>query len=454
MDAPRKSVFDVAAFLDGRSLNGFNYRIVVLSWLITVFDGLDLMMISFTAPYLKDEFGLSKTMLGDLFATGTAGQILGGFVLAYVADRVGRRPTIVVTSFLFGILTIATAFAANYPQLLLLRFFDGFAIGGMLPIAWALNIEFVPRRMRATIVATIMLGYSIGSAAAGPITNLVAPGHGWQGVYVAGGLGTLICAVLLLLGLPESIRFLTSKQRSPDKIVALLRRLDTAAEATAAHQFILGDERQAPKFHVRELFRGSLAIITPLLWIGYLASALAIFANSSWGPTLLEELKVPRQTAALVASAGGLLGSLAGLLLIRLTERHGPRWIAFYPALAVPVLVLLGLDHTPQNAFLPFVILGTMLIGSGHAAIISIAGIYYPSAIRANGGGWATSIAKFGGVIGPILAAALLSSGMPLLNAYAFLAICPAILCLSVLGIDAAVRRGRSVSAALASTPL
>jgi AAHS family 4-hydroxybenzoate transporter-like MFS transporter len=453
--ADRARLFDVAAFLDGRALSAFNYRIIILSWLITVFDGLDLMMISFTAPYIKDAFALTKPMLGNLFAAGTAGQILGGFLFCYIADRIGRRPTVIGTAFLFGLLTIATAFAHNYHQLLVLRFFDGLAIGGMLPIAWALNIEFVPRRMRATIVTVIMLGYSIGSAGAGPVTNLIAPVHGWQGVYIAGGIGTLVCAVLLLIGLPESIRFLAGRGLKPERIARTLRQLQPDIALTGEERFALSDEATADRrFHVRELFRGDLGLITPLLWVGYMASALAIFGNSSWGPSLLEELAVPRHTAALISSTGGLLGAIAGLVLMRLTERRGPRWIALYPALAVPVLLVLGLGLAPGGGFLPFVVLGGTLLGGGHAAIISIAGVYYPSAIRANGGGWATSVAKFGGVIGPLIGGWMLASGMPVLRAYAFLAICPAILCVAVLGIAATLQRRRVYQPDAAVAPI
>lgn len=442
--APR--IIDVAAILEREKARGFALRLLLLSWLITVFDGLDLMMISFTAPYVRDELHLTPQMLGQLFSAGTVGQIIGGFLFCYLADRIGRRPVIIATAFAFGILTIATALAANFPQLLLLRFFDGMAIGGMLPIAWALNIEFAPRHRRSTVVTIIMLGYSIGSASAGPITNLIAPSHGWQGVFVAGGVGTLIIAAALWLGLPESIRFLVSKGRSPERVASLLRQMDPASDATAADHFILSDEQNAQegnpaRFHVRDLFQGDLALITPLLWIGYMASALAIYFSGSWGPLLLEYLEVPRQTAALVASTGGLIGALAGVTLMHLTERRGRSWLMLYPALAVPVLLLLGFGLLPAGLFLPFVILSSAFIGGGHSAVISIAGIFYPSAIRANGGGWATSIAKIGGVAGPLIGGFVLASGLPVLRTYALLAICPAILLLGLFCIVTVVRR-------------
>jgi MFS transporter, AAHS family, 4-hydroxybenzoate transporter len=166
---------DVSAIINGRRLNGFNYGLVVLSWFITVFDGYDMMMVSFTASYMRDEFGLSKMMLGRVFSAGLVGMMLGGFFFAFLADRIGRRPTVVIAAFGFGLLTTATAFAGSYEALLALRFLDGLALGGMLPLAWALNIEFVPVRMRSTIVTIIMMGYGLGTFIAGPMTNWLAP---------------------------------------------------------------------------------------------------------------------------------------------------------------------------------------------------------------------------------------------------------------------------------------
>jgi len=437
---------DVAAFIDGRKLSGFNYRLIILSWLITVFDGFDMMMISFTAPYMRDELGLSKTMLGNVFSAGTAGAVIGGFLFSYIGDRIGRRPTVILTAFGFGILTVLTAFAQSYPTLLLLRFLDGMAIGGMLPLAWALNIEFVPRAMRATIVTVIMLGYSLGSAISAPLTNLIAPHYGWEGVYVAGGVGTIACAFGLLFGLPESIRFLVVRGNRPQQVATLMTRLDPAFAGRADDIFILGDELEAPRtFHARELFRGPLARITPLLWLGYMVSSMAIYFMASWGPTVLETLDVPRRTAASISAAAGLLGALAGLSLMRFTDRYGPRAVAFYPLLAVPVLLAMGFDAVPASLFVASYVLSTIVISGAHYGILSISGIYYPSSMRASGAGWASSVGKIAGVAGPVVGAVILSSDLPVLRSFAFLALCPAVLLLCALGLSVATRGTRAV---------
>jgi AAHS family 4-hydroxybenzoate transporter-like MFS transporter len=440
---------DVSALINGRRLSPFHYGLIVLSWLITVFDGFDMLLIGFTAPYMRDQLGLSKTMLGNVFSAGLVGMMLGGFVLSYIGDRVGRRPTIVAAAFLFGILTAATATAGSYHALVALRFFDGLALGGMLPLAWALNIEFVPSRMRSTVVTIIMMGFSFGAAVAGPMTNWIAPHYGWQGVYFAGGAGTLVCAATLWIGLPESIRFLVIKGRRPGLVAQTLKRIDPALDVATTDAFVLGDEiRFEGQFRIGQLFRGDLRLITPLLWLGYIASSLAIYFSVSWGPIVLEELKFPRHTSALVASTGSLLGAVAGLSLMRFTDRRGPGSVAVYPALAVPVLLALGFGLVPRDAFLAAAILSAVFISGEHFGILSIAGIFYPSAIRASGAGWATSVAKLGAIVGPIIGAVVLSSGMPIVRSYALLAVCPTILCVCALGIAAVVRNRRPVAAA------
>lgn len=450
---PRR--IDVAALIDGRRLGPFNYRLIVLSWLITVFDGFDMMMISFTAPYMRDELGLDKPMLGNVFSAGLFGMMLGGFAFAYIGDRIGRRQTIIWAAFAFGILTSATALARSYEALLILRFLDGFAIGGMLPLAWALNIEYVPTRLRSTVVTVIMMGYSLGTALAGPVTVWLAPQFGWEGVFVFGGLGTLVCAALLWAGLPESIRFLASKARAPAVIAATLNKLDPSLGAGADDLFVLSDERRdASNFTVRKLFKGDLKWLTPLLWLAYIASTLAVYFKANWGPIVYEDLHFARDTAAYVSSFSGMMGAVLGLLLMRFTDRYGPFAVAAYPLCAFPVLLAIGLVPMSPDTFLILSIVSTSFVGGAHFGILSIAGVYYPSAIRANGGGWATSVAKVGGIAGPILGGIVLSSGLPIVRSFAILAVCPAVLALCAIGIGLVVRHRSSAPATPSFEPV
>src|SRR5690606_9665137 len=110
------------------------------------------------------------------------------------------------------------------------------------------------------------------------------------------------------------------------------------------------------------------------------------------------------QMAAYIGAYGGLAGAIAGVLLLRFTERKGPGWIALAPLLGIPAALAIGLGLDSGPLFIPVIVFGSIMIGAGHAAVISITGIYYPSAIRANGGGWASFVAKIGATLAPLLA--------------------------------------------------
>ena len=434
-------IIDVAALIDRSSLGRFNYRVIVLSWLVTAFDGIDNLMSGFTAPYLRDEMHLSLPQLGWLAFSASSGMVIGGFVFSYIADRIGRRPAIIVSAVAFGVLTAATAAAKSFEALFIMRFLDGLPLGGLIPLAWAINIEFAPRRMRSSMVTVIMLGYSFGGLAVGPLTNLLAPSHGWQSVYLVAGIATLGCATALWAGLPESIRYLVAKGRQAERVAQTLRRIDPACDALPTDHFVLGDEATAPReFHLRELFRGGLRWVTPLLWLSYFMSTIAIFVLTSWAPIIIESLDFPRSTAAVVASLTSAFGAIAALVLMRFTDRHGPAAITSCSGAAVPVLLLIGFGFVPHHLFLVISVVGAVLISGMHYGMHSIGGIYYPSAIRASGGGWASSVAKLGAVLGPLAAGFVLASHLPKERIYALLAACPAVVTLSVLAIAAAVR--------------
>ncbi len=113
--------------------------------------------------------------------------------------------------------------------------------------------------------------------------------------------------------------------------------------------------------------------------------------------------------------------------------------------------VAVGMEWVSPGLVLPIIVVQSMLVGGCHAAIISQLALYYPSAIRATAGGYASAIGKMGGVVGPIIGAVILESGIPAVRTYAIAAICPAILAISIVLINAIVRRPRASARARAA---
>jgi MFS transporter, AAHS family, 4-hydroxybenzoate transporter len=154
-----RSVIDVAEVVERQKVGGFLIGLIAISWIIIFFDGFDSQAIAFASPYLSSEYHLDRLMMGNIFSSGLVGTLIGGFAFGYLGDRIGRRPGIILATAAFGVLTIAFVFAGGYWSLMALRLVDGIALGGMLPLSWALNIEYAPKRLRATVVTLTMIGY-------------------------------------------------------------------------------------------------------------------------------------------------------------------------------------------------------------------------------------------------------------------------------------------------------
>jgi len=420
------SIIDVSQIVEEQKLGKFLLGLVAVSWLITFFDGLDANLISFAAPYFRLDYHLSTTETGHIFGMHQLGTLIGGFVLAYVADRVGRRPIIILATAGFGILTLCFYFANSYWSLLALRLIDGIPLGGMLPLAWALNIEYAPKRYRATIVTVIMIGYSLGTALGGPVANWLIPLFGWKSVFLAGGAAALVSSGILLLVLPESIRFLASKGQGADRIVKILKRMAPGRVIPSGSTFRVADEAGNNKdFRPSLLFKGELRLITPLVWIAYIASSFAVFFIVNWTPLVFEALQYSRSEAANVAALNSVMGALGGVLLMRFTDRNGAIAITVMPIACAILLLFAGLSSIGHMPFILLNLLISVFLIGGHFGMHSICGLFYPSSYRANGAGWATSIAKIGSISGPMVGGWLLGTSLPVRNVFAVLAVCP-----------------------------
>lgn len=409
-----RPVVDVVPLIENQKVGRFWLMLFAVSWAVTFLDGFDLQIISFAGRYLQESFELSNTQLGTLGTVGVVGTLLGGIAMGYVGDRVGRKPAIVVSTIGFGVFMLLFAVAQDYTQLVVLRFATGVFLGGALPLVWAVVTEFAPARLRSTSVVITMIGYSLGSASGGPVSNALIPRFGWESVFIAGGVASLLAAVPVILFLPESVKFLAQKDLRQHRIAAILRRAVPGAVVPAGARFVVGTGGlDRSSFRPADLFRGGrLALITPLVWVAYMCSSAIVFYLAFWGPILNERIGFSVSAAATLAAWTAVAGAAGQLLIGRFIDHRGAGTIAWMPLLAVPCLMLIGLVQLNAVAYIAVIVLAHVFVIGGHGGIISICGIFYRPAIRANGAGWATSMAKFGAMLGPWLAGFVMDHGV------------------------------------------
>lgn len=432
---------DVATYMQGLSFTRYHLHILILCALVTFFDGQDFSALAFALPYIREEMALTDSMSGYVSAAAFLGQMIGSLFGSYIADIFGRRPVILACTMGSALLTIAVGFAATPEQLIVLRFVSGLAIGGLLAPVWALSVECMPKSMRATSVTIIMMGFSFGGASAAPIANWITPYWGWHGIFWFSGALTGIFALVLVFTLPESARWMVATEKPRSRIIPALTRFSPTSNLEEYQLFTLSDEKQTtksadPLAKFLALFAGKLALVTLFIWAAYFFSSFAIYLKSAYGVIFMENLGIGRQDAAWLASIGSILGALGGVALLALTEKRGPGWITLAPLIGIPFVLLIATGYVLGGpAFVPVLLIGGIMVGAGHAAVISITTIYYPSAVRSTGGGWASFMAKFAAVAAPIFGAQFLAGRQGALDGYMFTVMCLAGIVVCVLGL-------------------
>jgi len=438
-------IIDVTDVIERQRRNGLVLTVIILSTAIMFLDGYDLQAMAFAAPSIVRAWSIDRASLGVVFSAGIFGIMVGGLVFGTLGDRIGRRLSIIASMLVFGGFTLGTVWATDITSLIAFRFLAGIGIGGLSPLCYSLNLEYVPNRFRGTVVSVIMLGYVAGSSGGGFIAANLVPNFGWPIVFWVGGTLPLIAAVVCFFALPESVKFLAAKGREPAEIARLLNRIEPGLAAQPTTRFILHNEAQAAGDGVltrlAALFDGRLAVITPLLWLAYIASSITMFFLNSWTPILAEASGHTPAQAAMGLTIFSLSGAVGVLLVGRVLDRFGVLAIAVMPLVAAPLVASLGLAGFDGSAFLVAMLCVGFFVVGGHQGLNSAVGLFYPSSNRATAVGWALSIAKIGSISGPLIGGILLARHLPVSNLFLLAAMPPLVVAACVLALGISQRR-------------
>ena len=143
------------------------YLIFTICFVLNMLDGMDVVLLSYTASDIGAEFGVVKSQMGAVFSLGLVGMALGGLVLGAYADRIGRKKIILAGLIVIAFSVGASSFASSITELAIWRLVTGLGIGGLLACVTAVTSEFAPADIRNKAVMIVTSGYPLGALITG-----------------------------------------------------------------------------------------------------------------------------------------------------------------------------------------------------------------------------------------------------------------------------------------------
>lgn len=427
MSHNNNQVIDVRDVINGPHISGFQKLVVFFCFAIIAIDGFDVVVMGLAAPQIMSEWNVSAQALGPVLSAALFGLSIGALVAGPLADKFGRKGVLVVSVLFFGLLTVATAFAQDVTQLVVLRFLTGLGLGAAAPNAATLSAEYAPERRRAFFVTLAYCGFSLGAAAGGFVAAWMIPEFGWRSVLVLGGVLPLLLLPFLIWKMPESLSVLVNNEAAPEKIRAIVNKISPNL-ADINSRFIAGEKPSKQQSALGLVMSKSYLFGTLMLWMSYLTVLFLIYLCSSWLPTIIKMNDFSISQAATVTSIFQIGGPLGCLFFGWAMDKFNPHKVLAI-AMLVGAVATYFLGQFGSNLVLLSVcawILGFCFNG-GSVGMSALATNYYPTQARATGASWMNGIGRLGAILSAFVGAYMISQNYSLQTMFSLLVI-PAVL--------------------------
>ena len=412
---------DPRAELARSPMSALQVAAVGIAAALNALDGFDVLSISFASPGIAADWGVDRAALGVVLSMELIGMAAGAILFGMVADRIGRRPTVLACLVVMAGGMALAAGAGGVVVLSAYRLLTGLGIGGMLATTNAVVAEFANARRRNLCIAIMGGGYPVGAVVGGTIAaHLLAGGGSWHSIFHFGAIATACFIPLVWFLLPETLAYLIQARPAGalGKVNALLARMgrrpvEALPEVPAGR----------PRGSLVQLFAPGLASVTILLTTAYFLQIMTFYFLLKWIPKIIVDYGFPAASAAGVlvwANVGGASGSL---LLSLLTQRVSVRLLtagAMVCGMASVVWFGHGLSDLAALS-LAAGIAGFFLNGA-NVGLYAMFAQSFPARLRASGTGFIIGIGRGGAALGPIVAGLLFSGGLSVAVVSAILA--------------------------------
>jgi len=395
----------VNKWLEASTFNRFHFFVFFLCLLLMTMDGYDLFVYGAAIPLLMKGFGMSAAQAGAIGSAASIGTMAGALVFGPLADKVGRRTTLVATIVLCCASMFFTGLAHSTIAFGFWRLMFGVGNGGMVPNIMALASEWVPARNRSILIAGISSGVQFGGMFGALMGIWAFPRYGWRHVFLLAAI-PIVLAPICRKWLPEATTHLAKLNRLDQ-----LRRFMSKSrpDVKVAENTPLDIDRGTRKVPLKEVFQEKRAFSTVVLWIVYGVNLYTIYGFTIWLPKLMVNHGFTLTSGLqfmLMLSISSIVGSfIAG----RIADRIGSRYLL--PVLYMMAFCSITLVGFASNYTLLMVLVSLAGIGFNGAqnVINGFIPTYYPPSMRSTAMAYNFGFGRLGGIIGPTAIGVLMS---------------------------------------------
>ena len=379
---------------------------------LNAMDGFDVLSISFASPGIARDWGIDKATLGWVLSMELLGMALGSLLLGGVADKVGRRPTILGCLAAMAIGMSGAGHAQGVAGLLVWRLLTGLGIGGTLAAINAAAAEVSNRRWRNFAMALMVIGYPLGGIVGGMFVQRLLATATWHEVFLYGAWATSGFLPIVWLLVPESVAFL-DRRRPPGALQRINRILVRFGHppVSVLSEASPGAERRS----IADLFKPGLLTTTVLITFVYFAHITSFYFIIKWVPKIVVDMGFEPRAAAGVLIWANVGGAVGGAIFGLIATRLGLKALTLCVLLATSVMIV-WFGHGSAD----LATLKTTLAITGLFTNSAIAGLYllfaqvFPTHVRATGTGFAIGVGRGGAVLAPVAAGYLFHAGFAL----------------------------------------
>ncbi|SUO97454.1 MFS transporter [Suttonella ornithocola] len=421
-----------------KQLSKEKWRAFFAAWLGVLLDGYDFVLIAFALPAIRETFGLTLVESAALVSAAFVSRWLGGLMLGAMADKLGRKPAMIASIFLFAAGSIIMAFAPTYWVLFLCRLVIGFAMAGEYSSSAVYVIELWPKHMRNKASGFLLSGFAFGVILAAQVDKYLVtwvdswhPGWGWRALFLT-GIIPIVVAIYMRRALPEAedwAKHQAEKKSASHDMLSILfsskkRNLNLLGVVGASVLLLLiFSELALPAGLIAVLAVITAAIFIafiyqfdPNRWVIGIAIMITIFASFmyTWPiqgllPTYLKGVGMSPSTVANVITFAGL-GNAAGYIIAGFMGDYlgMRRWYAISLIISQTLVFPLFLQNGAYVALVAILLFFNQMFGQGIAGLLpKWVSSYFPVERRAAGLGFCYNVGALGGAVGPVLGAAI-----------------------------------------------